>query len=101
MVAGETFDFERARALGLVTEVLPKDGFPERVRAYAERFLPPGRASKAVGAIKRAVQSGAEMSMQDGLALERELQQQLFASRDAKEGIAAYVEQRKAAFEGR
>jgi enoyl-CoA hydratase/carnithine racemase len=55
----------------------------------------------AVGHIKRAVQSGGEMSLEQGLALERELQQQLFISDDAKEGIAAYVDKRPPAFKGR
>ena len=41
------------------------------------------------------------MSFTEGLALERELQQQLFNSADAKEGIAAYVEKRKAEFKGK
>src|ERR671916_702226 len=55
----------------------------------ARKFPPPHRASRAVGHIKRAVQSGLEMSFSDGLALERELQQRLFESEDAREGIAA------------
>jgi enoyl-CoA hydratase/carnithine racemase len=54
----------------------------------------------AVGKIKRAVTSGLEMSFGEGLALERELQQQLFQSEDAKEGIRAYVEKRQASFTG-
>jgi len=58
-------------------------------------------AARAVGHIKRAVQTGAELPFQDALAVERELQQLLFQSADAKEGIAAYVEKRKANFEAR
>ena len=50
--------------------------------------------------IKRAVVSGLEMGFSEGLSLERELQQQLFTSDDAKEGIASYVEKRKADFRG-
>ena len=61
-------------------------------------FCPPHKASKAVGLIKRACQTGPEMAFQDSLALERELQQQLFQSSDAKEGIAAHVEKRVAKF---
>src|SRR6058998_3278990 len=57
--------------------------------------------AKAVGLIKRSVQSGAEVPFESGLTLERELQQQLFQSDDAKEGIAAYVEKRVAEFKGR
>src|SRR6266702_4615455 len=84
MVKGETFSFDKAKELGLVNE-----------------FFPPHKASKAVGLIKRAVQSGAEIPFESGLTLERELQQQLFQSDDAKEGIAAYVEKRVAEFKGR
>jgi enoyl-CoA hydratase/carnithine racemase len=54
-----------------------------------------------VGLIKRAVQSGTEASLLDGLAIERELQQRLFESEDAAEGIRAYVEKRKPEFGGR
>jgi enoyl-CoA hydratase len=74
--------------------------FDEAVQAYARQFAPPHKASYAVGRIKRAVQSGPEMSFGDGLALERELQQLLFESSDAKEGIAANVEKRKPSFRG-
>ena len=51
--------------------------------------------------IKRAVQTGWEIPIESGLALERELQQQLFQSDDAREGLAAYNEKRKAVFSGR
>jgi enoyl-CoA hydratase len=54
-----------------------------------------------VGHIKRAVQSGLEMSVANRLALERELQQRLFESDDAREGIAANLEKRKPTFTGR
>jgi len=49
----------------------------------------------------RAVQTGSEVAFQDALSLERELQQQLFESEDAREGIAANLEKRKPAFKGR
>jgi enoyl-CoA hydratase/carnithine racemase len=70
------------------------------VIGYARDFLPPNKASKAVGRIKRSVQSGMEISFQESLSLERELQQQLFASDDAKEGLNAYNEKRRARFKG-
>jgi enoyl-CoA hydratase len=102
MVTGATFDFDMAKDLGLVNEVF--DGTPEeywnQVMEYAKQFVPPGKASRAVGNIKRAVCSGLEVPFESGLAIERELQQQLFQSQDAKEGIAAYVEKRKADFTG-
>ena len=58
-------------------------------------------ASRAVGLIKRACQSGAEVGLADGLALERELQQRLFEGEDAREGLAAYVGKRAAVFTGK
>ena len=100
MIKGETFSFERAKELGIVNEVFPKADFWNSVLMYAKQFCPPNKASKAVGLIKRSVQSGAEVPFESALAIERELQQQLFQSSDAKEGIAAYVEKRVAEFKG-
>jgi len=100
MISGNLFDFERAQELGIVNEIFPREGFWEKVVEYAKQFVPPGKAAKAAGMIKRAVQSGAEVPFESGLAIERELQQQLFQSGDAKEGLAAYVEKRKPKFKG-
>ena len=104
MVTGRTFDYEEAESLGLVDSQLEAEddaGFLEGVHAYARTFCPPGRASLSVGLIKRAVTSGMDLPLESGLALERELQQRLFSSSDAKEGIAAFSEKRKPRFEGR
>jgi enoyl-CoA hydratase/carnithine racemase len=101
MVKGETFSFEKAKELGLVNEVFPADSYWDQVLLYAKQFCPPHKASKAVGLIKRSVQSGAEVPFESGLTIERELQQQLFQSEDAKEGLAAYVGKRVAEFKGR
>ncbi len=100
MTTGETFDFERAQEMGLVNRIFPKETFWDDALAYAKQFVPPNKASKAAGAIKRAVCSGLEVPFESALAIERELQQQLFQSRDAKEGISAYVDKRKPEFEG-
>jgi enoyl-CoA hydratase/carnithine racemase len=104
MVSGELVDYERAAELGLVNRLVDADSdesFLAQVLAYAAGFAPPGRAALAVGHIKRAVQTGAELPLEAGLALERELQARLFASDDAREGIAAFVEKRQAKFCGR
>ncbi len=104
MVEGGLFDFEKAAEYGLINEVWEAESaeaFLEKVLEYARRFTPPNMASKAVGHIKRAVQSGAEVPFESGLAIERELQQLLFQSEDAREGLTAYNEKRKAEFSGR
>jgi enoyl-CoA hydratase/carnithine racemase len=101
MASGRTFEFEEAERLGLVQGILEPDGFRDEALSYVRQYLPPRRAAKAVGLIKRSVQSGLEMGFQEGLALERELQQRLFESEDAVEGLEAYVSKRPAVFRGR
>ena len=101
MAKGETLSFEAGKELGLVNEIFPADTFWEQVGLYARQFCPPHKAARAVGLIKRAVQSGAELPLASGQALERELQQQLFQSEDAREGIAAFNEKRMALFAAR
>jgi enoyl-CoA hydratase/carnithine racemase len=101
MVTGRTFSFEEAQTMGIVNEVFPKDEFWESVMLYAKQFTLPGKAGMAVGHIKRAVQSGGEVPLEYGLAIERELQSLLFKSSDAKEGLAAYVEKRQPNFKGK
>jgi enoyl-CoA hydratase len=104
MATGQLFDFEKGAELGLLNdiyEVETNDQFIEQVLEYARQFTTPNKAARAVGRIKRSVQSGAEIPFEYGLALERELQQQLFQSEDAKEGLDAYMNKRKAQFKGR
>jgi enoyl-CoA hydratase len=104
MATGELFDFEKGRELGLVNQVFEAetgDQFMAQVMEYARRFTTPGKAARAVGRIKRAVQTGGEIPFEAALALEREMQQQLFQSEDAKEGLDAYVGKRKAQFKGK
>lgn len=101
MTTGRLFDFEEAQRYGIVDQVIDAPDFMGEVFKYASQFAPPNKASKAVGLIKRSVQTGAEVGFEQGLAIERELQQQLFQSADAKEGLTAYVEKRQAKFAGK
>jgi enoyl-CoA hydratase len=104
MVTGNVIDFDQAKDMDIINDVWEATGtddFMAKIQTYAESFCPPNKASKAVGRIKRSVQSGSEIPFESALAIERELQQQLFQSEDAKEGIAAYVEKRKAKFAGK
>ena len=101
MVTGNTFSFEEAKELGIVNDIYERDNFMENIMEYARQFCPPNKAAKAVGRIKRAVQTGWEIPMESALAVERENQQILFQSEDAKEGLAAYVEKRPATFKAK
>jgi enoyl-CoA hydratase/carnithine racemase len=101
MATGQTFDFDKGMDLGMVNQIFEAENFWKQVLEYAGQFVPPNKASKAVGRIKRAVCSGVEVPFGEGLAIEREMQQQLFESADAREGLAAYIEKRQPEFEGR
>jgi enoyl-CoA hydratase/carnithine racemase len=104
MTTGELFDFERGEELGIVNHVYEAatgEAFMAQVLEYAAKFTLPGKAARAVGLIKRSVQTGAEIPFESALALERELQQQLFQSEDAREGLDAYVGKRKPQFKGK
>ena len=103
MAEGKTVAVEEAKALGLLNAILdaPSDGFRAAALEYAQRFVPPAKASRAVGFIKRAVVTGLEVGLEQGLALERELQQRLFEGKDAAEGLAAYNARRPPRFTGK
>jgi enoyl-CoA hydratase len=104
MASGRLMDYDEALGLGLVQRVwdAPDDeSFNALVLAEALSYTSPAKAAFAVGHIKLAVQGGVDLPLDAGLALERELQAKLFASSDAREGIAAFLEKRKPVYEGR
>lgn len=103
MATGDLFEFEQAHDWGILNHIYEaetSEQFLAQVMDYARQFTTPNKAARAVGRIKRSVQSGAEIPFESALALERELQQQLFQSEDAKEGLNAYVGKRKPQFKG-
>jgi enoyl-CoA hydratase len=101
MITGRTFSFDEALNIGLIHHVFAAENYWEEVMKYAWQFCPPSKASGAVGRIKRAVVTGSEIPFGEALGLERELQQLLFTSEDAREGMKAYVEKRAPEFHGK
>jgi len=97
---GRTIIFEEALEMGLLNHVYEPEGFFEQVLAYARQFTTPNKASFAVGRVKRAIAVGMESSLEEGLAFEREVLYQAFASQDADEGLSAYKEKRVPKFKG-
>jgi enoyl-CoA hydratase/carnithine racemase len=95
LLTGRQLQPEEARDLGVLNGLFGSDAdFEEHAAKLAAG--PP----LAIAASKRAAHEGSQMSLDDGLALERELIEQLFRSQDAREGLSAFTEKRKAAFTG-
>ena len=101
MVTGRLLTPQEALEIGLVNRIWPQEDFWRETLNYASSLCYPNHAAKAVGFIKRSVQEGSEMSIKEGLSLERELQNRLFATDDAKEGFGAFIEKRKPIFKGK
>jgi enoyl-CoA hydratase/carnithine racemase len=98
LITGRTFPPEEARAMGLVSALFAPEEAEAKVREQAER-LAVGPVL-AIAAIKRCVHEGGQLPLDEGLALEAELVEQLFRSKDATEGLTAFVEKRNAEFVG-
>jgi enoyl-CoA hydratase len=99
-LTGKTIAFEEALDIGLIHYVYERENFMEQVLDYARQFIVPNKSSLAVGKVKRAIQTGLELSLPEGLAFERELLAQTFGSEDGQEGVKAYLEKRTAQFKG-
>lgn len=99
MITGERVGPADALSLGIVNKVFPAESFKEDVMAYAEKLA--AGASVAVGAIKRSTYDGYTMSLEDGLALERERLEPLYDTEDVAEGLAAFAEKRAPVYKGK
>jgi enoyl-CoA hydratase/carnithine racemase len=98
LLTGRTFSPQEALDMGLVSALYPAEEAEARVREQAERFAV--GPALALAAIKRCVHEGGELPLDEGLALEAELVERLFRSKDAEEGLNAFVEKRNPEFVG-
>ena len=94
LLTGRTFSPDEALDWGLVSALCDADA----AREYAERLA--AGPALAIAAIKRCVHEGGQLSLDEGLALEAELVERLFRSKDATEGLTAFVEKRNPEFVG-
>lgn len=99
MLTGKRIDAHEAYRIGLVNNVVPPEELLKKARELAKKISE--KPSVAVKHILDAVQRGTEMPLEDALLLEADLASLCFATEDAKEGIAAFIEKRKANFKGR
>jgi enoyl-CoA hydratase/carnithine racemase len=98
ILTGRTYGVDEARDFGLIADVYEANEAEAKVREYAERLA--AGAVVAQAAIKRCVYEGGEQTLDEGLALEGQLMEELFRTKDANEGLSAFVEKRKAEFTG-
>ncbi|MDO9143471.1 MULTISPECIES: enoyl-CoA hydratase [Comamonadaceae] len=98
LLTGKAVSAEEARIMGLVSQVLPDDQvLPEALKmAQLIAAMPPLAAMQ----IKEVVLAGVDASLEAALMLERKANQLLFATRDQKEGMQAFIEKRKPEFKG-
>jgi enoyl-CoA hydratase/carnithine racemase len=99
MITGELIGPQRALEIGLVNRVFPQGEVIPKTLEYAQQII--AGPIQAIGYIKLAATLGTEMPLEAGLAFERECQNRLFATPDAAEGLAAYVEKRQPAWTGK
>ncbi|MBI1988254.1 MAG: enoyl-CoA hydratase/isomerase family protein [Betaproteobacteria bacterium] len=98
-LTGDPFSAREACEMGLVSELVPDAEVEKRAVALAQQIagLPP----LAVQQIKEVVLAGQDASLDAALRLETKASQVLFSSRDQKEGMQAFIEKRKAQWEGK
>jgi enoyl-CoA hydratase len=99
ILTGRMMDVTEAECLGIVARVVAADQLLNETITTAEKIA--GFSGPAVVAAKRAVNEALELSLADGLKRERAMFYKRFDSEDQKEGMAAFLEKRKAAFRHR
>jgi enoyl-CoA hydratase len=99
LLTGAMIDAQEAWRIGLVNRVVPADRLLAESETLLREILDQGPL--AVRSVLECVQLGADLSMEDGLLLEANHFGLLSASEDMREGTAAFLAKRKAAFNGR
>ncbi len=94
-----TLTAQEALEFGLVNRVVPVEAYLEQALDLAQEIAE--RAPLAVQLGKETVNQAFETTLSDGLAEERRAFYFLFASEDQKEGMQAFVEKRKADWQGK
>ena len=96
MLTGRWVTAEEALAIGLVNRVVTPGKVVGEALALAQHIEK--LSSSAIRACLKAVTVGIELPFDEGLALERQLFSELFATADAREGTQAFLEKREPRF---
>lgn len=98
LFTGDMITAEEAERIGLINKVVPKEKLGETVEALAKKLTSKGPI--ALGLLKTAVNRGLEAPLGTGLALEREMISLAMDTKDAHEGLSAFLEKREPVFKG-
>jgi enoyl-CoA hydratase len=98
-LSGRTMDAAEAERSGLVSRVVPTEQLLDEALKLAERIA--GMSAPIALMVKEAVNRAYETTLAEGIRFERRLFHASFATEDQKEGMAAFVEKRPAAFKNR
>lgn len=98
-LSGELYDAAECYRIGLVNQLVPYDHLIPAGEKMAQSFLK--GAPLALRYIKEAIYKGSEMTLEQGLRFESDLQSMVMQTEDAKEGPRAFVEKRPANWKGR
>ncbi|MGE1062448.1 enoyl-CoA hydratase-related protein [Megasphaera paucivorans] len=90
---------DEALSLGLVEKVVPFDKLMITCRNIAKKIMDKGPI--AIQMAKKAINTGLDIDMRSGMAYEAEAYTTCFATHDRIEGMTAFLEKRKAKFEGK
>jgi 2-(1,2-epoxy-1,2-dihydrophenyl)acetyl-CoA isomerase len=96
---GERIGAPQALEWGLVNRVVPDADFAVEVSALRDRLA--AGPTRSYAGTKRQINHWLYSRMEDQLALEADIQQEMIGSGDFEEGVAAFIEKRAAAFGGR
>lgn len=96
---GDMIDAQEAYRIGLVNKVTTHEELLSAAKSLAQRIM--SRAETAVTLSKVAVNKGINMDLESGIAYEAEVFGLCFSTQDQKEGMAAFLEKRKANFIGK
>jgi 2-(1,2-epoxy-1,2-dihydrophenyl)acetyl-CoA isomerase len=95
---GERVPAARALEWGLINIVVPDADFADEVAALRDRLA--AGPTRSYAGTKRQLNHWLYTRMQEQLGLEADIQQEMVASGDFAEGVAAFLEKRAAAFGG-
>jgi enoyl-CoA hydratase len=98
-LSGELYDAAECYRIGLVNQLVSYDQLITAGEKMAQSFLK--GAPLALRYIKEAIYKGSEMTLEQGLRYESDLQSMVMQTEDAKEGPKAFVEKRPPAWKGR